>query len=459
MRLLTATLLCSVLVSRSATITADSCSFIDVSNAVFSASHGDIVNIPAGDCAWTNSLGYSKGIELVGAGIGQTIIRDHGTASNHRFIWPNGTFLNPLRIAHMTIEGGTNAYSVIVIGANTTTNIARVDHVEITNLITRGISPEGWSLSLIDNCIIRGRDSSPASNPTGISITGLGNLNISEFGGATNSLPSWDTIPYEVGTTNLVVIEDCVFDWPANSIGANGATDMYNGARMTFRNNFMMNVNVGGHGTDSGGSLRSAHTFECYGNIFSNSISIAPFSFRGGTGLFFSNQVFQSAGSPFDNIRIDNYRSSGTNIYPSTAPVGCCSPYGPTAETNVYGGGEQYGYPSYDQIGRTSPTLYTETNTVQTLQPLYQWSNTYNGDLGLEFLLSTVFTNTGDYAHIAPANLIVVEDRDYYNNTAQLGWEPLSFPHPLRGGGGGEGGETTCTINAGTLRPTRITRE
>lgn len=418
-----------VTTSTAATFTASSCSFVDVSNAVEMASVEDTVLIPAGDCAWTNTLYITNGTFLIGAGIGQTIIRDYQSAANHRLIQTFNAFPNSTRISSMTLHGGTNAFALINVGSITKTNIGRIDNIEFTNLIARGIEMDGWSLSVIDRCVFRGHPTLGA--PTGISITGFGDLNISESGGATNSNPSWDTIPHEYGTTNCVVVEDCVFDWRAGASGANGAIDAYNGARFTIRNCIVTNVNIGAHGTDSGGTLRSAHSWECYNNQTFFSVSIVPYSFRGGSGVFYSNTVSSSvAGQNF--IRIDAYRSSGTNIYNSPPGTVCCAPYGPITYTNIYGGKEnEFGYPGYDQIGRTSPTIYGPTNTVQTLKPLYQWSNTFNGALGLVFANGTPYENVSPYDYIPNSTNIIKLDRDYFNNTVAPGYTALAYPHPL----------------------------
>jgi hypothetical protein len=71
-------LACSLVVSPAmvgaATRTAASSSYSDVSTAVLSSSIGDTVHVPAGSAAWNTTLFITKGIYLVGAGAGQTVI-------------------------------------------------------------------------------------------------------------------------------------------------------------------------------------------------------------------------------------------------------------------------------------------------------------------------------------------------------------------------------------------------
>ena len=76
--------------SQAATYTANSCSRASIAAAIASASSGDTVNVPSGNCTWdtlgypggacgnpnsaTNSLCINKNISLIGAGIGSTVI-------------------------------------------------------------------------------------------------------------------------------------------------------------------------------------------------------------------------------------------------------------------------------------------------------------------------------------------------------------------------------------------------
>jgi hypothetical protein len=61
-------------ISYSQIIYATSCSNTDVQAAIDMANSGDTVLVPAGNATWTGQLEIRKGIILLGAGIGQTII-------------------------------------------------------------------------------------------------------------------------------------------------------------------------------------------------------------------------------------------------------------------------------------------------------------------------------------------------------------------------------------------------
>jgi hypothetical protein len=60
--------------SQAATIQVASCSYSDISNAIAMANAGDIINVPAGNCSWSNNLIITKGVSLIGAGVDKTII-------------------------------------------------------------------------------------------------------------------------------------------------------------------------------------------------------------------------------------------------------------------------------------------------------------------------------------------------------------------------------------------------
>jgi len=64
---------------------AASASFSDVSAAISAAPSGDTVLVPAGSATWSDQLVITKGIQLIGAGIGQTVITSDFTASGSIF--------------------------------------------------------------------------------------------------------------------------------------------------------------------------------------------------------------------------------------------------------------------------------------------------------------------------------------------------------------------------------------
>lgn len=435
-----------------ATYIAADCQLTNVQAAVNLATHGDTVRIPSGDCIWTNGLTISNGITVLGAGEGQTIIRDWKTGTYPRLISfvTDGHTTQFCRLSAMTIYAGTNSQAVVYIGPygdDVTTNVFRFDNLTITNLGLRAFMVYGWNLGVIDNCTLYAR--SAGVTATGVSVHGDG-----QYG--------WDTRPSGFGSTNMVVIEDCTFSWYGNG---NGAVDMYNAGRMAFRHNNVTNVNVGNHGLDSSGTP-SAHSFEVYNNYWTNSTTGTHlyFAFRGGSGVIFSNQL--ESHYIYATIGITTYRAAGTNIYIGQGP--CCAPLGPISGTNwIDGNVDQYGWPAAQTIGTTSPTTYytntTSSNglanafTIQGSFPLYQWSNTLKSHiLGTTQLLTadiiTGYTNVGEYAYIPSAWQVIQEDRDYFNNVipSPATYTPLAYPHPLIAATEGN------TFTVGTLNATTV---
>jgi hypothetical protein len=61
-------------------------------------------------------------------------------------------------------------------------------------------------------------------------------------------------------------------------------------------------------------------------------------------------------------------------------------------------------------------------------EPLYQWGNTLNGVANAQIGGNTNFQNTPAALATAP---IVIQGRDYLENTVKPGYAPLPFPHPL----------------------------
>src|SRR6516165_5976342 len=63
------------------TYTAVSCNQSDVNAVINGPTHtavdGDTINVPSGSCTWTSSLSVSKGISIIGAGSGSTVILDN----------------------------------------------------------------------------------------------------------------------------------------------------------------------------------------------------------------------------------------------------------------------------------------------------------------------------------------------------------------------------------------------
>jgi len=125
------------------TYTAASCSYEDVSSVIDSASPGDTINVPSGSCTWTSGLSINKGINLFGAGIGNTTIKngrvDHGYLIGYN---PSDWTLNtPFRISGFTFDLDDNGHG-ISLGSSykeapfTVQTKVRIDHNKFINAAT-----------------------------------------------------------------------------------------------------------------------------------------------------------------------------------------------------------------------------------------------------------------------------------------------------------------------------------
>ena len=81
-------LICSTFVPNvyAATITAQSCSQANVQAALNSASRGDTVTIPAGDCTWSGTVSFTKALTIQGAGKSSTIHQKQYWCANWYYV-------------------------------------------------------------------------------------------------------------------------------------------------------------------------------------------------------------------------------------------------------------------------------------------------------------------------------------------------------------------------------------
>ena len=116
--------------ANSATINAAGCSVADITTAIGSASNGDIVRVPAGNCSWNTTLTLDKRIALIGAGTGNTNITTTG-ASGYIAV-TNGT--NNWRISGFSFSTTTSSWFAIMVNlySSHTNTDWRIDHNTFT---------------------------------------------------------------------------------------------------------------------------------------------------------------------------------------------------------------------------------------------------------------------------------------------------------------------------------------
>jgi hypothetical protein len=447
-------LLCSLLYSGgayAATINAASCSSANVQSAINSASNGDVVTVPAGNCTWTSRVTISgKSITLQGAGVAQTNITDSAGGA----LAINGDATHFVRVTGFTfIHNSTvgccgvvafNAVGTDLKGTDPPVSF-RLDQVRFSVPSSPGsehILFIETTYGLIDHVTW---DIPATASTQALTIVGTQESQDSGF-------RAWQR-PQSLGTNKAVYLEDSTINYPNGA--SEDAVDAYDGARLVLRHNTFNGKGVGFHGTDSGGH-RSMHTAEIYNNTFTNQSGYSV-RYRGGSGVVFNNTgmggieiiTYRKCSPPLDGwsmgpdipsmLSSSDYSNSGTRDNCGSG-TGCnvkfcsgnreflcrvdadCASQGisGTCSTFFDGPGKPgvNGYPVRDQPG---------TTTGQVSSPLYAWNN--NQTIG-------VTTGGNDAQCGANMNADLVSGRDYVNNgtTAKPGYTPYTYPHPLQTG-------------------------
>jgi len=298
------------------TINVASCNQADVQTAIDFAVDGDTVEIPAGECSWANQLIIKKSLVLRGAGNDLTKI-------NHNF---NGSLVHielnadvPLRITNLFINSQTNntGYSSIYIKGSVNGSYAltriRIDHNKI-NKGTRAIFLRGWIEGLIDNNIFINNN---------IAIGPCGDYH-----------QSWNR-PIVAGTINSLFIEDNLF-LINNNADREPNHLIYNqeGARSVTRYNVFdgtaytngSSIFYDSHGNQkqynpdnlNACDFRGQPILEVYNNIMKGYKSYSILDFRGGSVLFFNNEMSLISGSkPYIDLREEESWTSGGQYCPA----------------------------------------------------------------------------------------------------------------------------------------------
>jgi hypothetical protein len=482
--------LISLHAAKAALITANSGSFADVSSAVARATFGDTVQIPSGIWTWTNADLIISGITLQGAGTNETFIQD-GLPPNPSTPFyllgcvSTANFLTRITgITFQDVGGGTINYhgkvEVNSEGAGGSSSY-RIDHCAFLGLQGVEIACDGQGVGLIDHCAFNYTDEAIISDW------------VSAYPGVSDQ---WGDISYATppayGTINVLCIENNYFQGLGES---HAAYDGYSGARVTFRNNYLTNAVFANHGNDTSQRERSVREYEVYNNRFDFSYyDIAPFTFRGGTGVVFSNTITGPVGfnfmfsfrsvipntygaangqSPWDSNNV-TVVSAGT----AASAFNNVSPYILTVNGVNWTPNQWVGWSVINSNANWTPPIATPsfgiiiangTNTLTLhggkdnqvnfnsgdnliLQQCYAAidqvgrgsGNLISGDNPLNTTTGTAawpneiseplygWANTlnGNPAGIASDYPNISENRDFYNSV-KPGYTPLAYPHPL----------------------------
>jgi hypothetical protein len=479
-------------VAQAATLTSKTCSQQDVQAAIDAARDGDTVVVPAGTSRYTTTAPgaaalkiKNKGIALIGAGIGQTILRDD--TFDPKNPWSGGPLRaeggagKALRISGFTFDGTGIQHSgkPAIINIRGAYADLRIDHCRFLN-VNGAIMTDGLMRGVVDHCRYELMEDHALGNPFFYWMSG-------------NGAAAWkDSV--RLGSADAVYIEDCHIEFHNPKSNDSPALPTMNGARAVFRHNTVYDGFLEFFGVDS--TPRGTASFEVYDNTFSGKC-FCSLGLKGGTGVVFNNTIrgnFQR-----QPIWVTEYRTGGprqkygqcdgTSSFDGNAPlhddkqaytgshsgsdgaaaltcagkswkpsglVGCAvwnvadqsvgkirANTGDTITAALKGGKRNHwnagdafqvtnGYPAMDQIGR-GRDAGAETVQPQTLEPVYAWNNTYNGE-PCDLKVRRFYPREEEYLQ---------EGRDFFN-APKPGYTPLAYPHPAAAGqvpGGGRLGQ------------------
>jgi hypothetical protein len=442
-----------------ATVTATSCSAVDVQQAINLASYGGTVIIPAGTCTWSNPVVMDTNIKpltLKGSGWDRTIIN----AGVNYALSIIGSNDSSFFVSDMQFTGGVGNSIIVIYGSSKKWRLHDIKF-NPNGETNRLIYINGDTYGLIDHNIVEG------SNP-------------SQFVTVDDTdWTSWQR-PMAIGDNNAVYIENNTVRWSGHDEGGSILVDSERGGRVVFRYNNTTNGVVGNHGFDSG-SVASSLRYEVYNNNFTiddftntwgtNGKTWARLGLvRGGTGLWFNNRfnvgtdIWSGSSinlSIFRNIlsannsqgwgacdgtkqkmmcsNIDkNWNSiGGQYVKAGTQAADCDTGYVPkwkfcsaskmnlcTTDSDCPGGEICNGYVDGSTANGYICRMQPGTGSQNQPAPIYEWNNTLVGTMNVFNSDVDLVGEQGDY---------LKEGRDYFNDTCKPGYVPYTYPHPLTG--------------------------
>jgi hypothetical protein len=436
----------SAAVSSADTHPAASTSYIDVSAAVSVASPGDIVTIPSGTSTWSSTLAITKGIVLLGAGQGTTVITSGvNDTTKYLITYEPTTPANddPFRISGLTLICGTVAAPRTrgILIRNYTASLitkVRIDHLTVKNAVW-GYQINGLVYGLCDNC------------------TFIDCSAVVYFLG--NNWVQWDSQPVRLGTANAFYMEDCSFDY-ANFPGGFGFIASGHGTQWVMRyctlKNYMaaQSQMIDLHGNngdpvdriDYYSYLRGVINAEIYNNNLSglrNGSSYEVVQQRGGTLLMFDNTV-DGPGVTGAYVRLAEEDDANDHIIPAVVLRG-----GVHYRCKINHTSSALDEPG---IGPNWTTYWTvETSNLPTRDLTWGVGRAYFYSSAYDTVKDSYFyNNTCKGSAIAVEYLNAVSDSKYIVNNSQYWlvdprgrtingsvYQPYQYPHPLQEQGGG----------------------
>ena len=435
----------TVSVSPSGSITAASPSFADVSTAIAQANPGDTVIVPAGTAIWNDHLIITKGVNLIGAGIGQTVITSNYTEPNHHYQPANGyspsqcleQYLityhpsnpsenEPFRLSGFTFDLASKCEGIMVVNYVNSPHVnIRIDNNRIINPAIGTNSSYPWEYGVGIVMCIWGQLYGVVDNNV---ISGAAYFNVIGMNEA-----NWSNETFQFGSASNLYFEDNDITL-ASSDTSQGGIISGAGGRWCFRYNHIHATAcpqglwpvLDAHGNMGAGGNLGLMGFEAYGNTIDIGTYGGRFvDQRGGRALVYNNNITTS-GSVSIVVREEFLDSTSP---PATASDGetqhACNSYywnntknSTTRLDPVIGGTVDYG----GSIG-----LVPQVN-----RDFWFQGSSFNGTTGVGVgpLASRPATCTTGVAFWA------TDEGKLYVATATNVWTlyytPYTYPHPLR---------------------------
>ncbi len=296
---------------KAATINANSCNLADIQNAINSASSGDTIMVPAGNCIWTSTLTITKGIALIGAGVGKTIIDK--TTSGDIISY---TLQEPLVYSSFRLSGIEFNLNNIASGPYIDNPSPyhepriRIDHNYFLNCAGHSWRLQGQVYGVVDNNLF------------------TGNAWQRRYG--SNSI-SWNNIAYSYGGEKNLYVEDNIIVQSKydglNQLGLGSIlVERYNTINYTNPTSSSNFYPWDSHGNQDWNSNDAAMGREIYGNkIDANNKNVKLFYHRGGMALLFWNKIVNS-GSTWITLQEECDDCSYGHTCAICNPKPACSP-------------------------------------------------------------------------------------------------------------------------------------
>lgn len=432
--------------SNAQTLTANSCSLTDVQTAITGAPRGATVNVPAGSCTWGSTLTLTKGVNLIGAGLGSTVITNGVGDGTTLQISPDATAIaneETIKVAGFTFDGNGSGYGLIGINGAPDAGTKPFKNLIITgNKIGNTGSTSGQGNTCIYNFTgqTRGVIYNNTFDKCDIVFRPMGSDTTTEW-----SNTAYNNFSY--GNSDNLYFEDNKILYSSaytSSDNYGGWIESGQGGRVVVRFNSWDMANISNqaelwdvHGFQNFFGTTSGQTgtmiVEYYGNTIVNgtSTNYRWINHRGSWGMYFNN-TYSGGRSP--DIEVNQYSGGCTSLI-----VPAPSDYLPIVNNSYFF--------NNSVNGALTAAISGSVNACGVVENVSWWNEntSFNGTTGVGYGLlsarpSTCLTGVGYWA----------TDQGSWNssgsggqgvfykctsaNTWTLYYTPYTYPHPLRTG-------------------------